>query len=343
LKEVGSLSFVPGALGFPASGGFGLSARTKRGVDEIRAAPLNIRTGSILLAGGFLTTAIAHLTLDLLPMLEATHVADGSRYNATVIYREMVNPHLMILRVKPDEDLFPFKPGQFAVLGLLGAEPRVPEACPEEAPVPPDKLIRRPYSMASSSLEPTYAEFYLTLVSSGELTPRLFALRPGQRLFLSRKACGLFTLDRARPDRAVLLVATGTGLAPYMSMLRTLLSRHTDRQFVVLHGARYSWDLGYRAELESLARLRPNLVYLPSITRTTEDPGFVGLTGRVQTLLQKGIVEQTTGLPLSPEHFEVFLCGNPGMIRETAELLVQRGFRPDQGKEIGNIHFEEYW
>jgi len=264
-------------------------------------------------------------------------------YNATVIAREEINPQLVILRVRPDGELFSFQPGQFAVLGLLGAEPRVPEAAPEDPPAPPDKLIRRAYSLASSSLERQYAEFYVTLVTSGELTPRLFALRPGRRLFLSPKASGLFTLDRARPDRALLLVATGTGLAPYMSMLRTMLIGETVRKFVVLHGARHSWDLGYRAELESLARLRPNLVYLPSITRPTEDPHFTGLTGRIQTLLEKGVVERSTGLPLSPEQFEVFLCGNPDMIRETRGLLVQRGFTPDQGKNTGNIHVEEYW
>jgi ferredoxin--NADP+ reductase len=268
---------------------------------------------------------------------------DHAKYNATVIAREEINPQLIILRVRPDGELFSFQPGQFAVLGLLGAEPRVPEAVPEDPPAPPDKLIRRAYSLASSSLERQYAEFYLTLVTSGELTPRLFALRPGRRLFMSPRASGVFTLDKARPDRALLLVATGTGLAPYMSMLRTMLIHDTVRKFVVLHGARHSWDLGYRAELESLARLRPNLHYLPSITRPAEDPHFTGLTGRVQALLARGVVEQASGLPLTPEQFEVFLCGNPDMVRETRAWLQERGFVPDQGKQVGHIHVEEYW
>ena len=101
----------------------------------------------------------------------------------------------------------------------------------------------------------------------------------------------MFTLDRVPAGKAVLLVATGTGLAPYMSMLRTMLVNDTSRPYVVLHGARYSWDLGYRGELESLARLRPNLTYIPTITRPDEDPHFRGHTGRVQTLLDHGIVE----------------------------------------------------
>lgn len=266
-----------------------------------------------------------------------------ARYNATVVSREAINPELIILRVKPDGELFQFKPGQFAVLGLLGSAPRVPEADPENPPPPPDKLIRRAYSIASSNLDRDHVEFYLTLVRSGELTPRLFALQVKDRLWLSPKASGLFTLDKARPDRNLLLVATGTGLAPYMSMLRTMLVREAGRQFVVLHGARHSWDLGYRAELQTLSRLRPNLVYLPSITRPEEDPHWSGLTGRIQTLLENGVVEKASGLPLDPDHFEVFLCGNPAMVDAAKQLLIEKGFVPDQGKRIGTVHLEEYW
>jgi ferredoxin--NADP+ reductase len=117
----------------------------------------------------------------------------------------------------------------------------------------------------------------------------------------------------------------------------------TTRRFVVLHGARYSWDLGYRGELESLARIRPNFTYIPSITRPDEDPHFRGHTGRVQVLLEKGIVDLLAGVPLDPERADVFLCGNPDMIRAVKEILLARGFTPDQGKTSGTLHVEEYW
>jgi ferredoxin/flavodoxin---NADP+ reductase len=267
----------------------------------------------------------------------------ASPYNATLVGREEINPLLRVLRVQPDGALFEFKPGQFAVLGLAGGMPRVPEADPEAEPIPADKVIRRAYSIASASLERRYAEFYITLVNSGQLTPRLFALNYGDRLFLSPKATGLFTLDRVAPSKAVILIATGTGLAPYMSMLRTLLVQDSQRRFVVLHGARYSWDLGYRAELESLARIRPNLTYLPSITRPDQDPHFRGATGRIQSLLEQGLVEETAGVVLDPAVADVFLCGNPEMIGAAKELLIARGFTPDQGKNSGTVHAEEYW
>jgi ferredoxin--NADP+ reductase len=264
-------------------------------------------------------------------------------YNATVTGREAINPQLLVLRVVPDGPLFEFAPGQYGVLGLLGGEPRVPEAAPEEAPPPPDKLIRRAYSIASSSLERQYLEFFVTLVTSGLLTPRLFALPHGGRLFLGPKGTGLFTLDRVPPEKGVVLIATGTGLAPYMSMLRTALIAETNRRFVVIHGARYSWDLGYRGELECLARLRPNFTYLPTITRPEQDPHFRGRTGRLQVLLEQGVVEQAAAVKLDPAVVDVFLCGNPDMISAVKPLLETRGFTLARGKEPGTIHVEEYW
>jgi ferredoxin--NADP+ reductase len=266
-----------------------------------------------------------------------------STYNATVVGREEINHQLIIARVRPDGNCFDFKPGQFAVLGLLGGEPRVAEADLETTPAEAGKLIRRAYSIASSSAEKQYLEFYVTLVASGELTPRLFGLKYGSRVVLSTKATGLFTLDRVSPDKALILIATGTGLAPYMSMLRTLLVNDSQRKFIVLHGARYSWDLGYRAELETLARMRSNFTYIPSITRPEEDPHFRGRTGRIQTLFASGVVEELSGVSLDPAKTDVFLCGNPDMIHQVKEMLAGKGFTQDKPKAQGTIHVEEYW
>lgn len=264
-------------------------------------------------------------------------------YNATVIGREEINPQLLILRVKPDAPLFEFKPGQFAVLGMLGSAPRVIEAAPEDPAPKPETMIRRAYSIASSSLERRYVEIYLTLITSGALTPRLFALKHGSRLFLGPKASGIFTLDKVPTEKAVVLVATGTGLAPYVSMLRTMLINDGQRKFVVLHGARYSWDLGYRGELESLSRLRPNFTYIPSITRPDEDPHFIGYTGRIQALIEQGVVEKESGVVLEPAKAEVFLCGNPEMVKVATALLQSRGFAAKGGAVPVTIHVEEYW
>jgi ferredoxin--NADP+ reductase len=267
----------------------------------------------------------------------------ANQLNARVIGREEIHPELIVLRVRPEDKLFEFKPGQFAVMGLPGSAPRVPGAEPEN-PVPePDKLIRRAYSIASASVERRYCEFYLTLITSGQLTPRLFALKHGDRLFLGPKASGVFTLDKTPPGKTAVLIATGTGLAPYVSMLRTILAHEMQRKFVVLHGARYSWDLGYRGELETLARLRPNFTYIPSITRPDQDQHFLGRIGRIQALLEQGALEKDAGVKLDPEHADVFLCGNPEMIKIVTGMLEKKGFQRSQGKNPGTILVEEYW
>jgi len=264
-------------------------------------------------------------------------------YNATVIQRIEVAPGLIILSVAPDEKGLAFKAGQYTVLGLRRSAPRQEESDPEEAPGGPDTMIRRAYSIASSSRADEFLEFYVTLVQSGELTPRLFRLAVKDRLYMGPKATGIFTLNRVPEDRHVLLVATGTGLAPYMSMLRSDLVCGGPRRFVVLHGARHSWDLGYRNELASLARLCPNMTYLPVVSRAKDDPTWKGLSGYLQDALASGIVEERTRLPLSPESFHVFLCGNPGMIGAAKDLLIPRGFVPDKSGAPGTLHTEEYW
>jgi ferredoxin/flavodoxin---NADP+ reductase len=267
-------------------------------------------------------------------------------YNATIVERAEVAPGLIILRVKPDDLSFRFQAGQYTVLGLRRSAPQVAEAEPEEPPVrqeDPEKLIRRAYSVASSSREDEYVEFYLTLVTSGELTPRLFALRTGDRVFMGPKATGVFTLNRVPEGLHAVLVATGTGLAPYMSMLRTEVMNGGPRRYLVLHGARFSWDLGYRTELTALARQWAHLVYLPAVSRAREDSSWTGLAGYLQDLILSPLVEERAGFPVDPDHAHDFLCGNPAMIEASKERLAVRGFVPDKGKVVGTLHVEEYW
>jgi len=267
-------------------------------------------------------------------------------YNARVIAREEISPGNIVLRVRPDVPLFEFEAGQFAVLGLEPDAPRVQHAGADPDGEPhgtSGKLVRRAYSIASSSKEKDYVEFYVTLVPSGELTPRLFALSIGSRLFLSTKATGLFTLDQVPMDRDVLFLSTGTGLAPYVSMLRTHLLCGGERRLAVLHGARVSWDLGYRAELESLDRLCANFTYIPTITRSEEDPSFQGATGRLQTHLDAEFLAKTAQVEVDPERTHVFLCGNPGMIDAATTWFTERGFQADAPRQPGSLHTEKDW
>jgi ferredoxin--NADP+ reductase len=206
----------------------------------------------------------------------------------------------------------------------------------------PERMIRRAYSIASESRADEYLEFYLTVVMSGELTPRLFKLKVKDRVYVGPKAVGVFTLAKA-PGKHILMIGTGTGLAPYMSMLRSELECNGDRKFVVVHGARFSWDLGYRTELTGLARHCRNFCYIPVITRPQEDVTWKGRSGYLQNLIASGAIEEETGLALTPENFDIFLCGNPGMIETVISWAEARGFVKDRGHDIGTIHTEEYW
>ncbi|MEW6239126.1 MAG: ferredoxin--NADP reductase [Candidatus Omnitrophota bacterium] len=267
-------------------------------------------------------------------------------YNAKISQRIDISPGLAIFRVVPDESLFAFKPGQYSVLGLKRKEARAPGSDPdveESQNKDPEEMILRAYSIASSSVDKEFVEFYVAQVESGELTPRLFNLKNGDPLYLGPKAAGIFTLDQVPQGQHVFLIATGTGLAPYISMVRTQLRDHPDRLFVVLHGARHSWDLGYRDELNSLARYFPNLKYFPSISNPKGDVTWKGLAGRVQIFIENDFVEQAIGRKITPDDFHIFLCGNPAMIETVIAMMEERGFRKGTRQESGNIHIEEYW
>ena len=265
------------------------------------------------------------------------------KYNATIIQKILVTQGLMIIRVKLDDIKLDFKPGQYTVLGLTSNEPRIKESDPEDKTYDKETLLKRAYSISSASIEKDYLEFYISIVRSGQLTPRLFALEREDRLFIGKKAVGLFTLDKAPRNKNILFVATGTGLAPYMSMIRTELDLKEPRKFVVLQGARYSWDLGYRDELATLDKIAELFYYIPAITRPSSDLSWSGLTGRIQSLVESGVIEEKTGLELTPDNFDVFLCGYPLMVDEVSELLVSKGFIVDEKKKTGNVHREKYW
>lgn len=265
--------------------------------------------------------------------------------NAVVQLRTEVAPGLMVIRVVPDGWRLPeFAPGQFAVLGLPPDAPRC-EGAEEEEQVPKaGKLMRRAYSIASSSVAREYLEFYITLVRSGGLTPRLFALGAGDRVWLGPKITGKFTLDQAPADSNLVLVATGTGLAPYMSMLRTVLHEAGHRRIAVLLGARHSWELGYQSELVTMARLSSSFSFLPIISRPAEEPvPWGGMAGYVQDLWREREIDRLWGAPPAPDGTRVFLCGNPAMIEDMIELLADEGFREHSRKEPGEIFVERYW
>jgi ferredoxin--NADP+ reductase len=262
--------------------------------------------------------------------------------NCVVTNIIQVSPNMKIMRVQPvGWELPEYKSGQFVAIGLLGSAVKCAEATQEFAEQDPDKIIKRAYSIASSSTQ-NYVEFYITLVHSGSLTPRIFALNIGDKLWMGKKAVGMFTLDEVEETQNVVLIATGTGVAPYMSMLRSnALTRKG--KVMVIHGASNSWDLGYSSELHLLESMFDNFIYYPTITMPEKEPvGWGGDARFVQDIWTDKVVEKKFGVSPKPENTHVFLCGNPKMTEIMSEILEHEGFVEHSKRQAGQIHIEKF-
>ncbi len=264
--------------------------------------------------------------------------------NAIVMQRVEITPELIILRIVPDGwNLADFEPGQFTVLGLPSSAKRCLLSEPEGISYPEEKLIRRAYSIASSSLSYEYLEFYISIVRSGALTPRLFNLQRGDRLWMSPKFSGMLTLDELPPKADVILIATGTGLAPYMSMVRSKLMSNEINKMAVLHGARNSWDLGYRSELITLQNLVDRFLYVPIISEPeNEITPWGGEIGMLHDLWYKNLVGKAWNKDINPSDTHIYLCGNPLMIDAMSDLLTKEGFSIHTKRSPGQIHIEKF-
>ncbi|MCB9566584.1 MAG: hypothetical protein H6710_05120 [Myxococcales bacterium] len=261
-------------------------------------------------------------------------------YNATLVEREDITPLLGVFRIRPDEGLPGegpwFIPGQYMVLGLNN------EAVPELG------SVRRPMSIASAPERRDLIEFYIRYVehpeSNNPFTHLLWKQKAGDRMYVRVHPTGKFTLrDTCGDDdpRLKVMVAAGTGLAPFLSIARSLHNRDAGRSLAdlaIIHGVSYSADLGYRAEVESLAE-RTGMHYLPSVSRAARDPdGWSGHAGRAESFFQPEEIaafEEHVGLGvggLVPSKAQILICGLQGTIGSTITNLLPRGFIPDNRK-----------
>lgn len=264
-----------------------------------------------------------------------------THYNATVVSKIMVTPNLMILRAVTDEPRAEFSAGQYTTLGRFGFEPRSANSDDEFKPAPPDKLIRRAYSIASARHETREFEFYITQVKSGQLSPRLFALEVGDRLFVGDRIVGSFRLSEVPPEQDILMIATGTGITPFISFLRSHVAERPQSRMVVVQGASHQRDLGYYAELAFLRNAFPNFHYLPTLTDA--DATWNGHRMWIEEMLASGEIEKASGIALDPERTHVYLCGNPTMVKNVAAWLeTNAGYRKAKGREPGELYIEEY-
>jgi ferredoxin--NADP+ reductase len=230
-----------------------------------------------------------------------------------------------LFTLKTDVPLAVFRAGQYVEVGLDTREGR----------------LERPFSIASAPGEPL--EFLVVRVDGeGELSPYLDGLGPGDSLWVGTEARGTFVLNRAGEGETLWMFATGSGIAPFVSMLRTEEPWERFRTVVVVHGLRHRADAAYRDELERRARQRPGrLRVLRCVSREAPGPGE--LAGRATDSLADGRLVRAAGAELSPGSSHVLLCGNPGLVRDVTALLEERGFRGSEAGGNGSITTERYW
>lgn len=198
--------------------------------------------------------------------------------------------------------------------------------------------VARPFSFVNAPAEPG-AEFYGIVVPEGLLSPALAKVQPGDRLFVADNPSGFLVLSEVPEAPVLWMLATGTGLAPFVSILRdgTVWTRHP--RVVLVHGVRRAAELAYREELETLAKTRP-LTYLPMTTREPV-PGL--LQGRIPAAIADGRLEAAAGARLTAEGNQVMLCGNPDMLRDVQAQLAARGMKKHRRRSPGQITTEAFW
>jgi ferredoxin/flavodoxin---NADP+ reductase len=247
---------------------------------------------------------------------------DDKHYLARITKRVDFASDLWIIRVDPGVD-FKFAPGQYAT---LGAERE-------------GRRVERAYSIVSSPYEPEL-EFFFELVPEGALTPLLYKLQTGDEVLMRKVSKGRFTLDTAHPGHTNhFLVSTVTGIAPYVSNVRTLFKDWTEGKFkgeqklFLLNGASRPWEFGYREEMEAIAKQVPWFRCVFTASRPWEDETWKGEVGRVDELIRK----YADQWGCTAANSIAYLCGHPDMIENGKGIMKRAGFAKEHLKE------EVYW
>jgi ferredoxin--NADP+ reductase len=224
-----------------------------------------------------------------------------------------------------------FVPGQFARLGVKNDEN--------------GEIVWRAYSIASAAHD-EHLEFFSVVVPNGAFTSRLSRLKEGDPLYVERKSYGFLTTDRFEAGRDLWMLATGTGLAPFLSILHDFETWEKYDNLVLVQSVRTQPELAYEDLIQSFdkseyyAEFAHKLRYARIVTR---EPVPGTLRERVTKLLANGVLEENIGVKLDHDRSRIMLCGNPEMVEDSRTLLLDRGFRVSRRGDPGHLAAENYW
>ena len=255
-------------------------------------------------------------------MIESAPTIDATKFGtARIVSRREAADGLWVMRIATDFELG-YRPGQYCTLAL-----------------PVDgRLVERPYSICSSP-EEDEIELFVERVPEGELTVPLYAQPVGAEMPVRRRCKGLFLREAPVAGQAHIFVATVTGIAPFLSCIRTLIRRQErgewspEGRVLLLHGASVSHEFAYLDEMKACIRDHDWFEYVPTISRPWVDPEWKGERGRVEDVVRK----YADRLGLLPGTASAFICGNPQMIDNVKGALRRGGF------DAAAVHEEQYW
>jgi len=240
----------------------------------------------------------------------------------TIVSQKAWNDRLHSLRF--DADIDQFAAGQFGRIGL-GIE---------------GEQVMRPYSFVNSPRVRPH-EFHYYLLDEGPLTSRLITLGPGDKILVSPKPNGFLILNEVPEAEQLWMLSTGTAVGPFLSIMGEEDVWRRFKRVVLAHAVREEADLSYRDDALRFAEERPGqFSYVPVVSR--EDVDYA-LRGRIPTLLESGELADRAGVQIEVGRSQFMLCGNPAMVKDTTQKLIEWGFERNRRKKPGHITVENYW
>jgi len=228
---------------------------------------------------------------------------------------------LFSLKVEAD---IAFEAGQFAKLALDVEGER----------------LARPYSFVNAPDERPH-EFYYVTLPDGPLTQRLCKLQAGDRVYLAPRPAGFLALSEVPAGENLWLMSTGTGIGPFLSILKTAAPWQRFKQVVLVHAVRRAEELTHRESIEQL--MRKHGEQMRALSFVSREAAAGALPGRVPAAIEEGRIEAAAGVALSAEKSQVMICGNPEMVADTSAALARRGMKKHRRRDPGQITVENYW